>query len=599
MQVDSATGGLAKQATRGLTKRWIVSEAALSGDETLMERVLASRGLTDPEQVEAFLNPSLQGLHDPSLIPDLDRAAERLLAATRDGERIVIYGDYDVDGITATAILFHMLRAIAPDCNLDTYVPHRVEEGYGLNSDAIRSIAADGARVVVSVDCGITAIEPARVAREVGVDLIITDHHNPPETIDDLPDAYAVVHPRRPDSAYPFGELPGAGVAYKLAWRLATLHCGTDRVSDDLRQLLIEMLALASLGVIADVVPLVGENRVIARFGLGRVKGSSIPGLRALVEASGLSGDTIDAQGVGFRIAPRLNAAGRLGHARDAVELLTTATDERAQAIAESLSALNDERRGVEARILTQAVEMIERDGLAGDGSRAIVLAHEDWHPGVVGIVCSRLVDRFGRPTILMQRQGDVCSGSGRSIDGFNLHGALERCSEHLESFGGHDMAAGLRLSTDRLEGFTSSFVEVANEALTVDDLVPGLRVDCDARLEELTVRAIGEIERLAPFGRGNPRVRVRLSSLRVERAPNRFGSKGNHLSIHAGRDGRIMRLVGWRMGHLADRVAADDRIDVIVTPKISLYGGGASVEPELHDLCVVGGAGSIASSCV
>jgi single-stranded-DNA-specific exonuclease len=593
MQVESAP--------RGLLRRWVVAPASSdigdSGGATLVERILASRGLTDPEQAEGFLNPSLSDLHDPSLIPDLDRAAQRLIEAARGGEPIVIYGDYDVDGITATAILFHMLRAIEPDCRVETYVPHRIEEGYGLNADAIRLLAAGGARVVVSVDCGITAIEPARVAKEAGLDLIITDHHNPPRSMDDLPDAFAVVHPRRPDSAYPFGELPGAGVAYKLAWRLATLHCGCERVRDDLRALLVELLALTSLGVIADVVPLVGENRVIARFGLGRVKGSRLAGLRALVEASGLGGDNVDAEAVGFRIAPRLNAAGRLGHAREAVELLTTATNERATEIATSLTALNDERRAVEAKILSQASEMIEHEGLAGDDRRAIVLAHDAWHPGVVGIVCSRIVERFGRPTILLRNQDGVCTGSGRSIEGFNLHGALQRCSEHLTSFGGHDMAAGLRLDAGCLDAFVSAMVATANESLNLDDLIPTLRVDGDAHLSELSRSAIGEIDRLAPFGRGNPRVLVRLSGLRVERTPNRFGSKGAHLAIHAGCDGQFVRLVGWRMGHLADQIARGDQIDVVVTPKVSHFGGRASVEPELHDLCVVGSAGSIASS--
>ena len=264
---------------RGLTRAWSAAGAP-DPDRPLLERVLSVRNLDGPDR-DAFLNPALSALHDPSLIPDLDKGARRLLDALAAREPIAIYGDYDVDGVTATAILFHTLRAIDPDADIRTYVPHRLEEGYGLNADAVRSLAAEGARVIVSVDCGVTAIEPARVARETGADLIITDHHNPPAPGDPLPDAFALIHPRAPGSAYPFADLCGAGVAYKLAWRLATMHCGTDRVSPDLRQTLIDMLAPCALGVIADVVPLVGENRVIARYGLSMVKRSSLVGLRA------------------------------------------------------------------------------------------------------------------------------------------------------------------------------------------------------------------------------------------------------------------------------------------------------------------------------
>ncbi|MCH9057472.1 MAG: single-stranded-DNA-specific exonuclease RecJ [Planctomycetes bacterium] len=581
----------------GLLRRWLIGsaiDADTPGDlEPLVRRVLASRGLGDPDDADAFLSPSLLDLHDPSLIPDLDRAAERLLGAARGGEPIVIYGDYDVDGIAATAIVYHLLKAIAPEAEVRTYVPHRLEEGYGLNSDAIRSLAEAGARVIISVDCGITAVEPAEVARGLGVDLIITDHHTPPASMDDLPDAFAVVHPRRPDSSYPFGDLPGAGVAYKLAWRLATMSCASERVTDALRDLLVEMLAPASLGIIADVVPLVGENRIIARFGLPRVKNSTIVGLRALVEASGLAGDQIDAEAVGFRIGPRLNAAGRMGHAREAIELLTTAGPARAEEIAASLTRLNDERRRVEQRILAEAIDRAERAGMTHPDVRAIVLADENWHAGVVGIVCSRLVERFGRPTILLQRCGDLCSGSGRSIEGFSIHDAIADCAEHVESFGGHDMAAGLKLRSDQLDRFVEAFTDRANTALTAEDLISPLHVDCDADPGELSVRTIQQLDRLAPFGRANPRVRVRLSSLRVERAPNRFGSSGAHLALHAGGDGKIFRLVGWRLGHLADRIAAGDRIDAVVTPKLSFFSGRPRVEPELHDLRVVRGSGS------
>jgi single-stranded-DNA-specific exonuclease len=579
---------------RGLNRLWRMrwsamgSAAGPAGPEPLVQRILASRGLTDPAASRLFLQPSLGQLHNPSLMPGLDRAAERLLGALAAGEAIAIYGDYDVDGVTATAILYHMLRAIRPGADVRTYVPHRLDEGYGLNSEALVGLAAAGARVIVSVDCGITAVEPARQARAAGADLIITDHHTPPATMEGLPEALAVVHPRRPDSAYPFGELSGAGVAYKLAWRLATMHCRSDRVSDDLRELLLELLAFAALGTIADVVPLAGENRVIARAGLGRIKRSRFAGLRALVEASGLGGDDISADHAGFALGPRLNACGRMGHARDAVELFTTATTERAAQIASELCRQNEDRRKTERRILAGATEEAEARGMTGRDRRAIVLAHEDWHKGVVGIVCSRLVDTFARPTILLQRIGGSCAGSGRSVDGFSLHAALESCAGLLTKFGGHDMAAGLELEASNLERFVKAFTEAANAAIPADRLVTMIGVDCDAALHELTPGAVKALEQLAPFGRGNPSVRVRVPGLRVVGRPEPFGSGARHLGITVSdpqRRGPTMRLVGWGWGPRAAEVPPGSLIDAVVRPKVSTWQGMTRVEPELEDL--------------
>ncbi len=567
---------------RGLTKLWKQRAAvAVPAGRPLLERLLACRGLTDAAAVRAFVEPSLRDLHDPSLIPDLDRAAERILSALRSGEPLVIYGDYDVDGVTATAILFHTLRLIAPDAPVSTYVPHRLEEGYGLSTAAIEQLAAQGARVIVSVDCGVTAFEPAAAARRTGVDLIITDHHNMDG--DSLPAAFAVVHPRCPGSAYPFGELSGAGVAYKLAWRLATLYCGDHRVTAEFRTLLVELLAFAALGAIADIVPLVGENRIIARHGLVRVKHSPNAGLRALVEASGLAGDDIDSDHVGFALGPRLNACGRMGHAREAVELFTTATPVQAAMIAANLCKLNDQRRATEYRIADHAAAMAESAGMTGPDCRAIVLAHADWHAGVIGIVCSRLVDRFHRPTILLQLKDGQAHGSGRSIDGFSLHAALSRCSEHLLSFGGHDMAAGMRLDEGRMAAFTEAFTAQANAGLEPDQLVATVSYDCEASLAELTPETVGKIEMLSPFGMGNPRPRLCLSRVRIDRRPDTFGAHGKHLALMLRQGDRWVRTVAWNWGERRDEVAVGSEIDAIVSPRISSYNG--SVEPVLEDL--------------
>lgn len=554
----------------------------------LIARALSARGLDQPARAAAFLDPKLTHLHDPSLIPDLDKAAARLLDALNRDESIVIYGDYDVDGITATAILFHTFRALRPAANVRTYVPHRLEEGYGLNAEAMRELAASGARVIVSVDCGVTAVEPARIARECGVDLIITDHHNPPASVDDLPKAFAVVHPRRPDSAYPFGDLSGAGVAYKLAWRLCTLAAGDRKVTPELRTLLVDLLAFAAIGAVADIVPLVGENRVITRHGLVRAESCQFIGLRALVQQSGLLDKKLGAMEVGFRLGPRLNAAGRMGHAKDAMELFTTADEARALEIARQLSEQNEARRAVEKCIFEQACDMAEARGMTHDDHRAIVLAHPEWHAGVVGIVCSRLVERFHRPAILMHASNGVCHGSGRSVDGYNLHAGLTQCAEHLDKYGGHNMAAGVHLTESKLPAFTRAFVAHANSAICASDLCSRIDIDCEAAPHELTLDAVQRLTDLGPFGAGNPELCVLVRGMVIrKKAP--MGSGGKHASVWLGSrnpaEERVFRAVGWDWGRHLDDLPIGATVDAAFTPRISTFTGSPVVEPELADV--------------
>jgi single-stranded-DNA-specific exonuclease len=620
VEVMSAAKAGAPVEVRGLTMLWkrrdmagvavgagVAGSMDSRGQVHLVERVLRARGIAEPAAADRFLQPKLTHLHDPSLIPDLDRAAARLLEAARGGERIAIYGDYDVDGITASAILFHVLKAVAPAADIVTYVPHRIDEGYGLNDEAIRELAAAGARVIVSVDCGVTAVGPARVARECGVNLIITDHHNPPATLAELPEAFAVVHPRRPDSKYPFGELCGAGVAFKVAWRIATLAASGPKVPEAVRAVLMDMLGLAGLGTIADVVPLVDENRAIASFGLVRVRTTSVEGLKALVDASGLADEKISAMDAGFKIGPRLNACGRMGHAREAVELLTTAKGPRAREIAAQLTELNDQRRETERAIFRQACERAEAAGMTSPDSRAIVLADPAWHAGVVGIVCSRLVEKYHRPAILMAQGPDHCHGSGRSVDGFSLHAGLEACASHLMQFGGHDMAAGLRVENARLEEFTRAFVEHANTRITPEDLVGRLGYDCDAAAHELDVATVDGLSRIGPFGRSNPQVQLRLTQLRIAALPTTFGKMNAHLGIQVeagwgvggrGREGGAsgggrtppLRLVLWKWGHRAAEFKRGMMLEAIATPVISEWSGSRRVEAHVSDLRVLGG---------
>lgn len=578
---------------RGMTHRWLLQDAFQRGEGRLplVQRVLAARGLDEAAEVERFCEPKLTYLHDPGLMPNIDRAVERLVRAVQGGEQIVIYGDYDVDGITATAILYHTIKAAKPDARICTYVPHRIDEGYGINCAALRQLRAEGADVVITVDCGITATESAATARELGLDLIITDHHNLPGEGLPLPEAYALVHPRLPGSDYPFGDLCGAGVAFKLAWRFCTVWCNSERVSAVLQATLLEMLPLAALGTIADVVPLVGENRILSSFGLRRIRETSLVGLAALIEASKLGNTEIDSEKVGFVLGPRLNACGRMGHAGEAVRLLCGADLSEARVIAENLARVNEQRQRTERSIFSRAMRMAEDAGMTEDGCRAIVLADADWHPGVVGIVCSRLVDRFGRPTILMQRNGEICKGSGRSIDGYSIHAGLASCASFLTAWGGHEMAAGLTLDAGRLDAFTEAFIEHANANISNEQLMPSLHVDCGVMLEELDFETVRRLEALSPFGRGNRKPSFLVEGVVVADGPRQMGSQGKHLSLRLRQEGRQgrreVRGVWWNGGRFAGDLAAGMCVDAIVQPRVNAWNGRVSVEVELRDVAM------------
>lgn len=582
----------------GLTKRWLWRNADANGGnaipgEGLVERVLRVRGLSDPDSVARFCEPKLTDLHEPAMLPAIDAAAERIAEAIRTNQSIVIYGDYDVDGITATAILYHVIKAINRDARISSYVPHRVDEGYGLSAEALVKLREDGADLVISVDCGATACEPAKAAKDAGLDLIITDHHSIPDDADLLPKCIALVHPRSPGSQYPFGDLCGAGVAFKLAWRLATLWCGSERVTGTLQQTLLSMLPLVALGTIADVAPLLGENRVLTSFGLRLIRQTSLVGLRALIEASDLMDEKIDSEKVGFQLAPRLNACGRMGHARDAMRMLTDAPADEAMQIAQQLTKLNRERQSVERRIFEQASERAEQLGMTCDDCRVIVLADESWHPGVVGIVCSRLVEKYHRPAILMNKNHELCRGSARSIDGYSIHAGLAHTAEYLTTWGGHDVAAGLSVAVARFEQFVAALTEHANENISIEELTPGLTIDCDVALAELDVTQVKRLNALGPFGRGNARPALRVENIQLVEAPRQMGSEGKHLDLRCAQDSetggrRIMRCIWWREGSRAADFAPGMRLDLAIQPKLNEWNGRVNVEAEIRDVRIV-----------
>jgi single-stranded-DNA-specific exonuclease len=565
-----------------MDKRWVVrytdKDVAAPNEQgpqvhPLVLGILAARGFTAPDEVRRFLAPVLSDMLDPYLLRGMDSAVARLLEARRSGETVCVYGDYDVDGITGTALLVSFLRTTGFSCSY--FIPNRFDDGYGLNSTSIEAIIGLGANLIVSVDCGITAVEEATLCRRRGVDLIIVDHHAPKELI---PDACAILNPLQPGCAYPFKSLAGVGVAFNLlvSLRSALRTAGMFGVSavPDLRK----WLDLVALGTIADVVPLIGQNRIYAYHGLKLISQSTKPGLQALKRVAGVKEGAVTCGQVGFRLAPRLNAAGRMESAVPGVDLLMSDSPDESLLIATELDAANAERQAVERRILEEAVAMVES---LGDVSarRSIVLASAEWHQGVIGIVASRLVERYHRPTILIALTEDgLGKGSGRSIPGLHLLEALGPCSPHLHRFGGHRYAAGIGLAAAEVPAFAEAFEAVAARTLADCDLVPQLTVDAEVLPADVTVELAMELKRLEPFGMGNPEPLLLLRGMKVlERRPVGEG----HLRLRVGRDGCTFAAIAF---NLADRVTSGS-VDIAFFPEMNQWNGSSSLQLRVKDL--------------
>lgn len=537
-------------------------------------RLLCQRGLSDPDAAGRFLNPSLDHLHDPLALADMRVGVDRLMAAIARKERIAIHGDYDVDGVTSTVILRRALELLGAD--VVHFIPERLKDGYGLQPAALDRLHADGVSLVVSVDCGIRGAEAARRARELGVDLIITDHHEPDV---ELPDALAVINPKRHDCPYPDKDLAGVGVALKLVQALCR-RAGRE-------VWLPGFVKVAAIGTLADVVPLVGENRVIAKIGLNLLtRGPHKIGLRALLEVSGLKGKTIDSYHVSFLLAPRVNAAGRMSTPDLAMRLLlacdeTTADEVRALAV--QLDAENVRRQEEEAGILAAAKKIVQTDPDIGARS-VLVLAGEGWHRGVIGIVASKLVDAFHRPAIVLSVEGDVAHGSCRSIPHFDILSALEQCAPLLVRFGGHRQAAGLTLEAGRIKELRLAVNAVADASLSPADLMPRLRIDGDLSFRGITGDVASGVATLAPFGAGNPKPVFVARGVEIIDGPRRL--KERHLKMALKQDGRIFRAIVWRAAerhdYLAEHRAA---IDVAFSLDQNQYNGETYVELTLADL--------------
>ncbi len=555
----------------------------------LLVQLLYNRGVTELDSARAFLSPSLNDLIEPQAFTGMEPAVRRIREAVAKKQKITLYGDYDVDGIVGVAILWRCLHLAVAE--VDFYVPHRLEEGYGLNVEAIRQLAEQGTKLIVTVDCGIRGHEAVAEAIRLGIDVIVTDHHK----IEGEPvAALTIVHPGLPGQQYPNPHLCGAGVAFKLAWGLAQSFSGATKVSDEFRAFLLSATALAGLGTIADVVPLLGENRALVRFGMDGLVNSSDHGIRALMVAAGLNGGKLKSSDVAFRLAPKINAAGRMGHARLAVELLTKSSPDKAMEIARYLESQNRLRQKVEKEIAEQAIEQVRHLKMDTKKWRAIVVNHEEWHGGVIGIVASRLVDKFGKPTIVITRSGEKMMGSCRSIPGFDICLALEACSEYLLGFGGHTMAAGLTLEESRIDLFRETFNQYAIEHLSEADLAATLDIDAEAVIADLRLPTVEAIERLQPFGQGNPPVRLALRGLELVGQPLTMGAKGAHLAFSVAekgnreavlRPGGMMRVVAFSQAKWDKKLRDAESFDLVAEPVINRFNGNTTVELVAEDI--------------
>ncbi|HEX8090747.1 MAG TPA: single-stranded-DNA-specific exonuclease RecJ [Blastocatellia bacterium] len=531
--------------------------------------LLANRGITEPETAYKFLNPSIADLHDPFKMADMEKAVARIFQAIERKERILIYGDYDVDGTTSTVILKKALTLIGADVSY--YIPERLKDGYGLRDDAMEMARDRGFHLIISVDTGIRAQQVVEHARSLGLDIIITDHHLPEEG---LPRANAVLNPKRPDCQYPNKNLAGCGVAFKLAQALLT-RAGQVRLVES-------FVKIAAIGTIADIVPLVGENRIIAKYGLEGLKQPNNHGLRALLEVAGVAGKPVSCFDVGFRIGPRINAVGRMAGASAAVDLFDAPDLDTAMRLALSMNEQNLARQKAEADILAQVLAEIDRDETLA-ASRVAVIAGEGWHRGVIGIVASKVVEHLHRPAIIISIEGGVGHGSGRSIRSFHLLNGLESCGELFERFGGHSHAAGLAMRADKIDEFRRRLNEHARKVLTDEDLIPTVETDYHLPLRLASHEMVEEITRLEPFGPGNPQPVFEAHGAQVVQAPRVLKEK--HLKFRVQQASRWLDCVWWSAGERANDIFPGDRVSLAFTLSENTYNNNTQVQLSLKDL--------------
>ena len=533
----------------------------------LLALIIANRNI-NIEDVRVFLDPTRKDFHNPFEMPDMEKAVDRILKAIDKKEKVTIYGDYDVDGITSITTLKSFLEERGLE--VDYYIPHRLDEGYGLNNEAIKKIAEENTVLMITVDCGITGIQEVEYAKELGLDVIITDHHEPAE---ELPEAIAVVDCKRKDNSYPFRELAGVGVVFKLIQAISI------KLNLDEKEFL-KYLDIVSIGTISDIVPLNGENRVITKLGLKLVECTRNIGLKAILRNIGYS--KIDSTSISYGVAPRINACGRMGYADLALDLLLSKEEKEAEKYVNDLNEFNNERQLKEKKIVDEVLTRIEKENLTNENS--IVLAGKEWHSGVIGIVASKITDLYFKPCILfcLEDETGIGKGSGRSIPGFDLHSALVKCQEDLVSFGGHSMAVGAAIKESNLEKFKKDFSEIVSEK-HVDKLVPILNIDAVLNINTVTKEMVDSLSVLEPFGEANKMPIFGFKGLKIDSI--RTLTEGKHLKLTLRDNNTFVNAIGFNLGALAENFVIGDKVDVAGSLEINSFNGVKCVQINLKDI--------------
>lgn len=531
----------------------------------LIGSILASKKVISKDEIREFLNPTRDDFHDPFLMPDMEKAVERILIAIQNKEKIIIYGDYDVDGITSVTVLKKFLEE--QGLKTGEYIPNRLNEGYGLNKEAVKNISEQGYTLIITVDCGISCIEEIEYAKELGMEVIVTDHHEPGEII---PDCLAVVDAKRKDNKYPFNQLAGVGVVFKLIQSISL------KLNLEAKEYL-KYLDIVCVGTISDIVPLIDENRVITKLGLKLVEKTRNIGLKTLLESTGYK--EINSTTISFGIAPRINACGRMGEEKEALELFLTNNIQEAKQISERLNQYNIERQETEKQIFKQAIQEIEEEN---KDVPCIILGKEGWHHGIIGIVASKVTDIYFKPSILICFEGEEGKGSGRSIPGFDLHDAVMNCNTYVEKFGGHSMAIGINVKKENFEKFKKEFEEYVQNS-HINDIIPIIKIDKEIDLRKINIQDIRDLKLLEPYGEANKMPLFLIKNMKIQSI--RTLSEGKHIKLKLGIDNYIADAIGFNMGNIAEQYLIGDRVDVVGSLEINDFGDNENIQINLKDI--------------
>ena len=532
----------------------------------IIGKIIVNRNVTSDEDVRIFITPTRDDFHDPFLFKGMDIAVDRILQAINNKEKIIIYGDYDVDGITSTTVLKKYLQERGGIVN--TFIPNRLNEGYGLNKEAIKKIKEMGTDLIITVDCGISGIEEVKYAKELGIEVIVTDHHEVGEV---LPDALAVIDAKRKDNTYPFNLLAGVGVVFKVIQAISIkLNLKAEEY--------LKYLDLVCVGTISDIVPLEGENRTIAKLGLMLIRVTKNVGLRELIKSSGYK--EIDSNTISFGVAPRINACGRMGHEEEALKLFLAETKEEAVEVTKKLNEYNTLRQNTEKAIYEDAVSKIEKENI--ENKNSIVVGGYNWHHGVIGIVSSKVTEKYYKPSILLCFEDGIAKGSGRSIQGFDLYEGLTKCSEFLDKFGGHAMAVGLTLNKENFENFKDKFEKIAEEA-NIKEMVPTIYIDEEVKLKDISMDLVKSLSVLEPFGEANKVPLFLIKNLKIDSI--RALSEGRHLKLSLRDESVVINAIGFDIGNLAEEYKIGDKIDVVGTLEINSFNGFSSIQINIKDI--------------